>query len=163
MEFSCVVRELKTKREVSVKFPCKMEFLREKLGLPENVPFEVYICDSTLPISVSENISIDDLNKFAKMVENVDTDLVEAVQEVTGYSVSDFVEYNIDFNNCVFYNGVSTDKELGETYVDEVFGGISNLDQQTLENHFDYDSYGRSVRIAGNGGFSKKGFIEVVE
>ena len=40
-----------------------------------------------------------------------------------------------------------TDSDIGQNFVNEIDGGIQNLDKQTLENYFDYESYGRDIRL----------------
>jgi antirestriction protein len=42
-----------------------------------------------------------------------------------------------------------TDQEIGEEYVDEVDGGIKNVDKETLKAHFDAEAFARDLDFNG--------------
>lgn len=56
-----------------------------------------------------------------------------------------------------------SDKEIGEYYVYDLLGDISELSDETLENYFDYDAFGYAIRI--NDGLTElpdgSGFIAI--
>ena len=54
-----------------------------------------------------------------------------------------------------------TDREIGEWYVYDILGDVSELGQQTLENYFDYDAFGRDIRLEGTFIETDNGFIEI--
>lgn len=47
------------------------------------------------------------------------------------------------------YFGVSSDYELAEHIIDDIYGNLSELGKDTLEMYFDYDSYGRDCAFDG--------------
>ena len=93
------------------------------------------------------------------MVEDVDDDLVKAVSDVTGYKASDFVDYDFNFSDCSLLPDVTTRRELGEYWVDEL--GIQNIPRDQLEMYFDYEAYGRDIDIENQGGFSEFGWVDI--
>ena len=53
------------------------------------------------------------------------------------------------------------DREIGEWYVYDMLGSISELGDETLERYFDYSGFGRDVRLEGTFIETDNGFIEV--
>lgn len=80
---------------------------------------------------------------------------LEAASEVYGF---DYVIDN-DPDEYMLLPDVLTDYDLGEYYALEVmcfdFGGNS-----TLERYFDFEAYGRDIRLDGDGDFTTYGWLE---
>lgn len=55
----------------------------------------------------------------------------------------DFIEADENYDRM-------TKRELGEYVVHDVYGGVEELDQQTLSNYFDYDSFARDLVLGGD-------------
>ena len=47
------------------------------------------------------------------------------------------------------YYDVDSDSDLGYEIVENVYGGIENLGQDTLERYFDYEYFGRDMSLNG--------------
>lgn len=158
MEISVVIRSLQNGREARFFLPEDEYHIREKLGLTEHDDFEYIIVDSDYGL-VSEHDSIDTINAFAELIDDVSSDVLMAVQEYFGYKAKDFVTRDFDFDTVSLLEDVTTDRELGEYYINEI--GIAHLSKDTLESYFDYEAYGRDVAIESSGGFTDYGYLEV--
>lgn len=64
---------------------------------------------------------------------------------------------SIDFDNCTLYFGVDTDYELG-CHLESEFG-LDGFSRDILERYFDYEKYGRDVRLEEGGRFVDKGYF----
>ena len=62
----------------------------------------------------------------------------------------------VEFDDCWLYPDVSTDRDLGEYIVDEI--GFE-LSREKLERYFDYEKFGRDVRLEEGGSFVDKGYF----
>ena len=86
---------------------------------------------------------IDEANDIHYNVEDVDEDLVV---ECLHYLINKTTEIaTFDFSSCYLLE-LSDDRELGEHFVEE-YGGIEELPKEKLESYFDYEAYGRDIRI----------------
>ena len=101
----------------------------------ENVPKELGVDEYS---NVSETIGMlrdyedfDDTQKevFAALIDN-------------GYEVNE--AFDIVDDNDYFYIEGDSDTDLAYNYIDDI-GGIEQLDRDTLERYFDYDSFGRDL------------------
>ena len=61
-----------------------------------------------------------------------------------------------EFDDCYLYTDVATDRDLGEYVVEEL--GVE-LSREQLERYFDYEKYGRDVRLSEGGSFVDKGYF----
>lgn len=59
-----------------------------------------------------------------------------------------------------FFSGVHDDKELGEAVADE-FGTVDGIPDH-LRDYFDYEKYGRDVRLEQSGSFTKLGYVALI-
>ena len=87
-------------------------------------------------------------------MEDVEEDLVLSFIE----SESSDPKYlaSVDFDGCYLYPDVDTDRELGEYLVEEV---SVELSRETLLLYFDYEKYGRDIRLSQGGSFVDKGYF----
>lgn len=159
MEISAVVRDVKTGRQSLVYFPTDEYDVRQQLDLADDDDFEYIIVDSDSGL-IGEQDSITLINAFSEKVEAINEDVVYAVVEVLGGNASSFVEEDFDFSDVCVLTDVMTERELGEYYVDEL--GIVHMDRDTLETYFDYEAYGRDIRLGGRGDFSSYGYVDVL-
>lgn len=134
--------------------PISSEELAERFGY-EGEEIEVTI-DSieALPTLNCEGLTLDLANSIAENVEDVDEDIVLSVIETESSDPSYLDSY--DFDDCSLYYDVATDYDLG-TYVVEELG--VELSKETLQNYFDYEKYGRDVRLSEGGSFVDKGYF----
>lgn len=94
MELICTFRDVKRWATVTVDCPISYEELKSRMGLNDSQELEYIVIDSTNDL-VGENDSLDLINKFAEMVEDVDDDLVLAVNEMLGYHAKEFVREEV--------------------------------------------------------------------
>lgn len=93
---------------------------------------------------LGEYPSYDTLQQYGELIENI-TD-AEAINNIYEYT-QDLEEAIDGYENgsYYYYPGVNTDSDLGYYYVDEMYGGIDQLDLDTIERHFDYEALGREL------------------
>ena len=139
---------------IRVLLPISIEELAERFGY-EGQEIEVTF-DSIegLPDLDCERLNLDLANELAEKLEDVDEDIVLSFIESDS---SDPKALAItEFDDCSLYPDVATDRELGEYIVDEI--GFE-LSRETLENYFDYEKFGRDVRLSEGGSFVDKGYF----
>ena len=137
-----------------VLLPISSEELAERFGY-EGEEIEVMF-DSIegLPDLDCERLNLDLANELAEKLEDVDEDIVLSFIESDS---SDPKALAItEFDDCSLYPDVATDRELGEYIVDEI--GFE-LSRETLKNYFDYEKFGRDVRLSEGGSFVDKGYF----
>ena len=149
-----------------VKLPVPADKLDEVLArIGINGEYEEYfITDYEAPfanLNLSEYASIAELNEFARRLDEVeewDNDKLCAVLEMespTGISgILDIIEHLDDFELLI---GVEDDQGLGEYYAEELCT-LSAVPEH-LRTYFDYEAYGRDIRLEGNGCFTSYGFV----
>lgn len=153
MELTALFRYGKFVRQVLL--PCESEEVAYRFGFEEGEEIRVTI-DSIeeLPALNCEGLTLDLANEIAENLENVDEDLVLSFIESNGSDPKYLA--SAEFDDCSLYPDVSTDEELGEYLLDEV--GLE-LSKQTLQNYFDYEGFGRDVRLEEGGSFVDKGYF----
>lgn len=116
--------------------------------------FADYECEVDIDWSNYEYSSIDELNELAEKLDNWGCDLLEAAVELYGF------EYVIDDDpeDYILLPDILTDYDLGKYYACEIqcidFGSNS-----VLEVYFDFEAYGRDIRIDSEGGFTSYGWL----
>lgn len=137
-----------------VLFPISSEELAERFGY-EGQEIEVMF-DSIegLPDLDCERLTLDIVNNLAEDLEDVDEDIVLSYIESNSSDPRDLL--NAEFDDCWLYPDVSTDRDLGLYIVEDM--GVE-LSKETLQNYFDYEKYGRDVRLSEGGGFVDKGYF----
>ena len=139
---------------IRVLLPISIEELAERFGY-EGQEIEVTF-DSIegLPDLDCERLNLDLANELAEELEDVDEDVVLSYIESNSSDPKDLL--NAEFDDCWLYPDVATDRELGEYIVDEI--GFE-LSRETLERYFDYEKFGRDVRLEEGGSFVDKGYF----
>lgn len=137
-----------------VLLPISIEELAERFGY-EGQEIEVTF-DSIegLPDLDCERLNLDLANELAEKLEDVDEDIVLSFIESNSSDPKELL--NTEFDDCWLYPDVSTDRDLGEYIVDEI--GFE-LSRETLERYFDYEKFGRDVRLEEGGSFVDKGYF----
>lgn len=137
-----------------VLLPISIEELAERFGY-EGEEIEVTF-DSIegLPDLDCERLNLDLANELAENLEDVDEDIVLSFIESNSSDPKELL--NAEFDDCWLYPEVATDRELGEYIVDEI--GFE-LSRETLERYFDYEKFGRDVRLEEGGSFVDKGYF----
>lgn len=146
-----------------VDFPITKRSLNEvykKMGIGQKNDYgeideEIFITDydgipSKLHNSLGEYESIDDLQVLGKILEvinnlgNQEIEIFEYLLE--NYDYLDAAANVID-DKYRFISGVEDTYDLGCYIVEEIYGGTECLPQDTLERYFNYDSFGRDIRL----------------
>ena len=137
-----------------VLLPISSEEVAERFGY-EGEDIEVTI-DSIegLPTLNCEDLTLDIANELAENLEDVDEDIVLSYIESESSDPKDLL--NAEFDDCWLYHDVATDSDLGLYLLDE-FG--LELSKETLQNYFDYEKFGRDVRLEEGGSFVDKGYF----
>lgn len=107
-----------------------------------------------LPDLDCERLTLDIANNLAEDLEDVDEDIVLSYIESNSSDPRDLL--NAEFDDCWLYPDVSTDRDLGLYIVEDM--GVE-LSKETLQNYFDYEKYGRDVRLSEGGSFVDKGYF----
>ena len=139
---------------IRVLLPISSEELAERFGY-EGQEIEVTF-DSIegLPDLDCERLTLDIANELAENLEDVDEDIVLSYIESESSDPKDLL--NAEFDDCWLYHDVATDSDLGLYLLDE-FG--LELSKETLQNYFDYEKFGRDVRLEEGGSFVDKGYF----
>ena len=139
---------------IRVLLPISSEELAERFGY-EGQEIEVTF-DSIegLPDLDCERLNLDLANELAENLEDVDEDIV--LSFIESESSDPKVLAITEFDDCSLYPDVSTDRGLGLYIVEDM--GVE-LSKQTLQNYFDYEKYGRDIRLSQGGSFVDKGYF----
>ena len=157
MEVRIFVRNIESGRGKWFDLPVTENDVRKELGDPEgDFEYEVEVSEG---LSVEGVNDIDKINEFVEELENYDSDIVEALIE-SGYDTIKALE-DINIEDCTLYAGVENGYDLGEYIVEEVYGGISEVSEKTLETYFDYSKFGDDVDLETNGHYCNKGYIQL--
>ena len=139
---------------IRVLLPISSEELAERFGY-EGEEIEVtFDSIEALPDLDSEGLTLDLANKLAENLEGVDEDIVLSFIEAESSDLSELAGF--DFDQCELIQDVTTDYDLGSFYVRDM--GI-DLSEGMLGNYFDYEKFGRDVRLEEGGSFVKNGYF----
>lgn len=154
MELTALIMDNRTKKVKQFSLPVEFEYVASEFGYDvEDVSITIQSIEE-LPDLKVERCSLFLVNDLAENVEDVDEDIV--LSFIESDSSDPKVLESVDFDNCSLYRDVSTDRDLGEYVVEEL--GVE-LSKETLQNYFDYEKYGRDVRLLEGGSFVDKGYF----
>ena len=154
MELTALIMDNRTKKVKQFSLPVDFEYVASEFGYDvEDVSITIQSIEE-LPTLECERLTLDLANEIAENVEDVDEDLVLSFIE----SESSDPKYlaSVEFDDCSLYPGVATDRGLGLYIVEDM--GVE-LSKQTLQNYFDYEKFGRDVRLEEGGSFVDKGYF----
>ena len=155
MELTALIMDKRSKQVKQFSLPVDVEYVASEFGYDrEDVAFTIQSIEE-LPDLDCERLTLDLANSIAENLEDVDEDLVLSFIESES-SVLKKLE-SIDFDNCTLYLGVDTDYELGCHLKSEF--GLDSFSRDILERYFDYEKYGRDVRLEEGGSFVDKGYF----
>lgn len=149
-----------------VKLPVsedKLKSVLRRIGI-NNFCSEYFITDYETLLSnlhISEYASITELNKLAAEIDGLadyDYEKLAAVLECeNNMSIAEILEIIDDLDNFDLLAEVDTDKALGEYYADVgcIFAGIPDH----IQRYFDFESYGRDIRLESNLCFTSYGAV----
>lgn len=149
-----------------VKLPVpedKLETILDHIGINDQYE-EFFISDyeSAFPnLTISEYASIQDLNELAEKIEELadfDYDKLGAVLESeSSMTVAEILAIIDDLDSFDFIPDVTDDTSLGEYYAEVgcIFHGVP----EHIQRYFDFESYGRDIRLESNLCYTSYGTI----
>ena len=156
----CLVYEL-------VKLPIDKEKLQDVLdhiGIDGQQYEEVFISDyeSTLSnLHISEYASIQELNELAEKIDELadyDYEKLGAVLECEScMTIAEILEIIDELDNFDLLTEVDNDEALGEYYAEAccIFHNIPD----SISRYFDFEAYGRDIRLESNMCFTSYGVV----
>ena len=154
MELTALIMDNRTKNMKQFSLPVTPEKIAFEFGYDkENILFTIRFIED-LPDLDCEGLTLDLANQLAENLEDVDEDIV--LSFIESESSDPKALASAEFGDYWLYPEVSTDRELGEYFVREL--GVE-LSRETLESYFDYEKYGRDVRLLQGGSFVDKGYF----
>lgn len=154
MDLTALILDTRSKKVKQFSLPADVEYIASEFGYDrEDVVFTIQSIEE-LPTLNCEGLTLELANELAENVEDVDEDLVLSFIE-SGSSDPKYL-VSVEFDDCWLYPEVATDRDLGQYIVD----GIGfELSRETLERYFDYEKFGRDVRLEEGGSFVDKGYF----
>ena len=109
---------------------------------------------------ISEYSSVQALNELAQRLEDLSADEVDTMGAVLEYeacrSVSDVLELLDELDNFDLLTDVNDDEELGYYYAEE----YCCIDiPEHIQPYFDYEAYGRDIRLESSCLYTSYGFL----
>ena len=154
MELTALIMDKRSKKVKQFSLPADIEYVASEFGYDrEDIVFTIQSIEE-LPALNCEGLTLHLANSIAENVEDVEENLVLSFIESESSDPSYLA--NVNFDDCKLYPHIVTDRELGRYLVDEV--GLE-LSKETLQNYFDYEKYGRHVRLSESGSFVDKGYF----
>ena len=154
MELTALIMDNRSKKVKQFSLPVELEYVASEFGYDrEDVAFSIQSIEE-LPDLDCERLTLDLANELAENLEDVDEDIVLSYIESESSDPKDLL--NAEFDDCWLYHDVATDSDLGLYLLDE-FG--LELSKETLQNYFDYEKFGRDVRLEEGGSFVDKGYF----
>ena len=152
-----------------LKFPTtteEVQALLKRIGIDGVRYEEIFITDYEVNISglydcLGEYESIDELNYLASLISEMDQsdrEKFEAVIDSGEYSgsVKELINLTQNLDCFEFYAGVEDDETLGRIYVEEM--ELLDVPDNVLP-YFDFEAYGRDMRINEGGHFAPTGYL----
>ncbi len=148
-----------------VSLPADPETLEEMLNeIGVGPDQEYFITDTSSDIDglwtvIDEHISLGEVNELAEALDELDTyelQKVEAIIELESPSLPDLMMILESLSGYDLLSDVNTDEDLGRYFIDEL---CALTIPEPLANYFDYEAYGRDVRLESPGGFTAGGYL----
>ena len=154
MELTALIMDDWTKKVKQFSLPVDLEYVAFEFGYDvEDVSITIQSIEELPDLKVERSVLFE-VNELAEKLEDVDEDIVLSFIESDSSDPKALL--NAEFDDCWLYPEVATDRELGEYIVDEI--GFE-LSRETLERYFDYEKFGRDVRLEEGGSFVDKGYF----
>ena len=153
----------------TLKFPTtteEVQALLKRIGV-DGVRYEEFFITSFdgdvlgLYDYLTEYENLDELNHLACLLSELDQGELEKFEAVIDSgehtsSVADLINLAQNLDCYEFYPGVEDDETLGRIYVED----MEAIDvPEHLLNYFDYEAYGRDIRLEEDGHFAPGGYV----
>ena len=154
MELTALIMDNVTKKVKQFSLPVELEYVASEFGFyVEDVSITIQSIEELPDLDV-ERSPLFVFNELAEKLEDVDEDIVLSYIESNSSDPKDLL--NVEFDDCSLYPEVATDRDLGLYIVEDM--GVE-LSKETLQNYFDYEKFGRDVRLEEGGSFVDKGYF----
>ena len=154
MELTALIMDNRTKKVKQFSLPVDFEYVASEFGYDvEDVSITIQSIEELSDLDC-ERLNLDLANELAENLEDVDEDIV--LSFIESESSDPKALASAEFDDCWLYPDVSTDRDLGLYIVEDM--GVE-LSKETLQNYFDYEKYGRDVRLSEGGSFVYKGYF----
>ena len=154
MELTALIMDNRTKKVKQFSLPVELEYVASEFGYDvEDVSTTIQSIEELPDLDV-ERSPLFVFNELAENLEDVDEDIV--LSFIESESSDPKALASAEFDDCWLYPDVATDRDLGEYVVEEL--GVE-LSREQLERYFDYEKYGRDVRLSEGGSFVDKGYF----
>ena len=110
---------------------------------------------------LTEYENLDELNHLAHLISELDSDEIETLEAALNKgdhtsSVADIINLVHNLDCYSLHPGVTDDETLGRIYVED----MEAIDvPEHLLNYFDYEAYGRDIRINDDGHYANGGYM----
>lgn len=110
---------------------------------------------------LTEYENLDELNHLAHLISELDSDEIETLEAVLNKgdhtsSVADIINLVHNLDCYELHPGVTDDETLGRIYVED----MEAIDvPEHLLNYFDYEAYGRDIRLNEDGHYAPGGYV----
>ena len=110
---------------------------------------------------LTEYENLDELNHLAHLISELDSDEIETLEAVLNKgdhtsSVADIINLVHNLDCYSLHPGVTDDETLGRIYVED----MEAIDvPEHLLNYFDYEAYGRDIRLNEDGHYAPGGYV----
>ena len=155
-----------------LRFPTtteEVQALLKRIGV-DGVRYEEYFLTSFdgdvlgLYDYLDEYANLDELNYLACLLSELSQSDIETFEAVINMgdhtsSVADLINLTQNLDCYEFFPGVDDDEALGRIYVEDM--GALEVPENVLP-YFDYEAYGRDVRINEGGHFAPGGYVRSI-
>lgn len=152
-----------------LKFPTtpeEVQALLKRIGIDGVRYEEIFITDFDGDVlglydHLGEYENIDELNHLACVISELDQSNLEKFEAVIDSgeytsSVKELINLAQNLDCFEFYPGVTDDETLGRIYVED----MEAIDvPEPLLNYFDYEAYGRDIRLNEDGHYAPGGYV----
>lgn len=110
---------------------------------------------------LTEYENLDELNHLAHLISELDSDEIETLEAALNKgdhtsSVADIINLVHNLDCYELHPGVTDDETLGRIYVED----MEAIDvPEHLLNYFDYEAYGRDIRLNEDGHYAPGGYV----
>ena len=122
---------------------------------------EMRAANKTTTDYLTEYENLDELNHLAHLISELDSDEIETLEAVLNKgdhtsSVADIINLVHNLDCYELHPGVTDDETLGRIYVEEM--ELLDVPDNVLP-YFDFEAYGRDMRINEGGHFAPTGYL----
>lgn len=153
----------------TLKFPAtteEVQSLLKNIGV-DGVRYEEFFITSFdgdvmgLYDYLTEYENLDELNHLAHLISELDSDEIETLEAALNKgdhtsSVADIINLVHNLDCYSLHPGVTDDETLGRIYVEDM--EAIEVPEHLL-NYFDYEAYGRDIRLNEDGHFAPGGYV----